>query len=91
MSLTTPTTPAPRYLSAKELAAAFAARGLRPYSYEAMIALIADCPESVGPTIRLEDAIAFRRTNPDWRPFARNSKPRRKILKNSETPGIVAL
>lgn len=86
-----PTITSERYLSAKELAAEFTARGLRPYSYEAMIAIIADCPDSVGTTIKLADAISFLRDNPQWRAFAKNSGKRRKILKNSATPGIATL
>lgn len=83
--------PVERYLSAKELAAAFRERGLQPYSYEAMIALIADSADSVGRSIKLDDAIAFVRDNPDWRPMARNSRKRRKILRNPETVGITNL
>jgi hypothetical protein len=86
-----------RYLSAKELAAEFSARGLQPASYEAMIALIADCDESVGRTIRLGDAIAFLRANPQWSPFARvdgrrkSSAKVRRSRKKSDTVGIVSL
>lgn len=83
--------PAPRYLSAKELASEFAARGLRPCSYDAMLALIADCDESVGSQILLADAIEFLRAHKDWRWSGKSREKFRTNRKSRESPGIATL
>lgn len=85
------TTPPTRYLSAKELSAEFAARGLRPCSYDAMLALIEDCPESVGKNVTLEAAVEFLRTNRDWRWSGKKREKIRTLRKNAQSPGIVTL
>lgn len=73
------------YLRAKELSAAFGELGIVPSSYDAMLALVAQCPAAIGHTVRLSDAIEFMRTHRDFRPF------RRKPSRNAAGAGAAVI
>lgn len=70
-----------KYLSAKELSAAFAELNIRPNEVKAMRLLIRECPASLMRMIRFSDACKYLRERPDWKPYVkRRNSPTISVL-----------